>query len=65
MSRSIHQTVKRVAAANTKASLTPDNPDLIALAQKTLYKRTKAGQRREQAVASSTGVKGQRTARRI
>ena len=58
MSRSIHQTVKKVAKANTKASLTPDNPDLVALAQKTRYKSSQRDKRAETALTPQTGVKG-------
>lgn len=39
MSKSIHITVKQVAKRNSKADLTPDNPDLIALVQKRRFKQ--------------------------
>ena len=58
MSRSIHQTTKQVARANTRATLTLDNPDLIALAQKTRYKQTQRRKRTEDALVPLTGVKG-------
>ena len=58
MSRSIHQTVRKVAGANTKATLTPDHPDVVALAQKTRYKLTQRERRAADVVSSQTGVKG-------
>ena len=65
MSRSIHQTVKKVAKTNTKASLTPDNPDLVALAQKTRYKSSKREKRAEDVLAPQTGVRGRSRTPRV
>jgi len=56
MSRSIHQTVKQLARENSKAQITPDHPDLLALVQKKRYKRSEVARRKKSsAIPGTTG----------